>query len=90
MDFDRPNLDLFPNYRRVSAYEALLEPGDLLYVPPLWWHHVEALSASVSLSTWSHGSAYGAIWAVYGAHLKVSRLAGRSGLSHELLRCWAG
>jgi len=33
--------------------EVTLEPGDVLYVPPYYFHHVESLTASVSLSTWS-------------------------------------
>ena len=28
-------------------------PGDLLFVPPYWWHTVETLSPSLSLSTLS-------------------------------------
>jgi len=26
-------------------------PGDVLYVPPFWWHTVETLSPSLSLTT---------------------------------------
>jgi hypothetical protein len=37
-----------PRYPRLasalaSAQTAVLEPGDAIYIPPVWWHHVESL-----------------------------------------------
>ena len=33
-----------------EVYECVLTPGDTLYVPPFWWHHVTTLErASTSL-----------------------------------------
>lgn len=29
--------------------QAHLYPGDLLYIPPYWWHHVQSVTASGSL-----------------------------------------
>jgi hypothetical protein len=39
-----PDLERYPRYAaaRVLALTADLEPGDALFVPSLWWHHVEA------------------------------------------------
>lgn len=31
-------------------YEAALEPGDVIYLPPNWWHAVENKTASMSVS----------------------------------------
>lgn len=41
-----PDLDRFPRFAEAMAHAltAELEPGDALYIPPLWWHQVEALS----------------------------------------------
>jgi len=35
---------------RLSVLDVLVGPGDLLFIPAGWWHQVEGLSASISLS----------------------------------------
>lgn len=41
----RPDFQRFPRYRDAltSAWVAEMGPGDALYIPPLWYHQVEAL-----------------------------------------------
>lgn len=36
----------------VRVYAAHLQPGDMLYIPPRWWHHARATSESFSVSCW--------------------------------------
>lgn len=43
----------FPLIGKVEAMEVTLHPGDLLYMPPLWFHHVESLSVSISVNVWT-------------------------------------
>ena len=45
VDFSRPNFQRFPRFRDAlaAAQVAELEPGDAIYIPPLWWHHVASL-----------------------------------------------
>jgi hypothetical protein len=52
VDPERPDLARFPAYRRNVLYEATLEPGDVLYLPRLWWHYFRSLSRSITLSHW--------------------------------------
>ena len=44
VDFDNPDLEKFPRFpdAMAQAMYADLEPGDAIYVPYLWWHHVRS------------------------------------------------
>ena len=43
VDFAKPDLARFPRFgdAMAAALVADLDPGDVLYIPSLWWHHVE-------------------------------------------------
>jgi hypothetical protein len=36
----------------LQARDVVLAPGDVLYLPPYWFHYVTALDTSISLSLW--------------------------------------
>jgi hypothetical protein len=42
----KPDFDRYPKFRTAleHARVAVLEPGDVLVIPPFWWHHVESFS----------------------------------------------
>lgn len=45
VDFARPDLERFPGFVEAMkhAQVAQLEPGDAIFIPSMWWHHIEAL-----------------------------------------------
>ena len=45
VDLDAPDLDRYPRFAEAlkHAQASELEPGDAIYVPSMWWHHVEGL-----------------------------------------------
>lgn len=45
VDFDAPDDARHPRFRDAlaEAQTALLEPGDAIYIPSMWWHHVRSL-----------------------------------------------
>lgn len=45
--------EIFSLRFRESVTVVLLKPGDVLYIPPLWFHAVVAISPSFSVNSWT-------------------------------------
>lgn len=55
VDFHAPNFAAHPDFALAlgHAQVAELEPGDALFIPSMWWHHVEGLSPfNILLNYW--------------------------------------
>jgi mannose-6-phosphate isomerase-like protein (cupin superfamily) len=55
LDPERPDFDCFPRAREAmaTARTAELDPGDAIYIPHMWWHHVRSLDpVSVLVNYW--------------------------------------
>ncbi|KTE24671.1 MULTISPECIES: cupin-like domain-containing protein [unclassified Sphingopyxis] len=46
VDFDAPDLAAHPRFVLAMAHALTveLEPGDAIFIPSMWWHHVEGLA----------------------------------------------
>jgi hypothetical protein len=77
VDLAKPDLEKYPRFREAAntAEFAEMEPGDAVFIPSMWWHHVEALSSFNTLVNywWSSmpgyiptpmHALYHAIWAL--------------------------
>ncbi len=54
-----PDFQRFPKFQTAltQAQTAVLEPGDAIYIPALWWHHVESLDPiNILMNYWWGGS----------------------------------
>ncbi|PSJ40938.1 cupin-like domain-containing protein [Allosphingosinicella deserti] len=55
VDFHAPDYAAYPRFRQAleQAQVAELDAGDALYIPSMWWHHVEGLdSFNVLINYW--------------------------------------
>nr|XP_029713314.1 bifunctional peptidase and arginyl-hydroxylase JMJD5-like isoform X3 [Aedes albopictus] len=52
VDMKNIDYDQFPLVRAVRLRRLELRRGEVLYIPPGWWHYVESLAPSFSVSFW--------------------------------------
>jgi hypothetical protein len=55
VDFHRPDLVKFPRFAEAMAHAQVAEllPGDAIFMPSMWWHHIEGLdSFNVLINYW--------------------------------------
>ncbi|RZA35734.1 MAG: cupin-like domain-containing protein [Lysobacteraceae bacterium] len=45
VDFMKPDLERFPRFATAMGHALAveMEPGDALFIPSMWWHHIQAL-----------------------------------------------
>jgi hypothetical protein len=47
-----PDFTKHPRYRDAVPTHCILDPGEVIYIPPFWWHQVESLDIATSLNFW--------------------------------------
>ncbi|KAH0780567.1 hypothetical protein KY290_000165 [Solanum tuberosum] len=52
VDLDNIDEKEFPNILDLEFQDCILEEGEMLYIPPKWWHYVRSLTTSFSVSFW--------------------------------------
>ena len=62
VDFAKPDFEKYPRFRAALAAGQFAEvgPGDAVFIPSMWWHHVQGLSAFNALVNywWTSMPAY--------------------------------
>lgn len=52
VDVENPDVVKFPLFNEALFSEAILRPGEMLYMPPKYWHFIKSLYISFSVSFW--------------------------------------
>lgn len=55
VDFMKPDLQRFPKFAEAARHAQVAElgPGDAIFIPSMWWHHIEALDTlNVLVNYW--------------------------------------
>jgi hypothetical protein len=50
VQFENPDYDTHPLFQHVDPIEVVVNPGEILFIPVGWWHHVRSLDTSISVS----------------------------------------
>ena len=50
LDPEAPDLAAYPDFARSVVKDVTLDPGEMLFIPVGWWHHVRAISLSINLA----------------------------------------
>lgn len=50
VDAIKPDYDRYPAFAKIHPFSVVLEPGDALFIPRYWWHHIVSLDPSVSIN----------------------------------------
>ena len=48
LDIDNSDLKKYPKFVGAVQYECFMEPGDVLFIPALWFHNVISLQVRYS------------------------------------------
>ena len=88
VDLNDPDFDRYPRFREAlnHACEITLEPGDALFLPSMWWHHVEGLDElNMLVNYWWRSTPH-----YMGTPLNVLKhgMLGLRGLRPEQRRAW--
>jgi hypothetical protein len=44
--------DEYPRFAGVDLSEAVIEPGDVIFIPQFWWHFVASLGICINVNSW--------------------------------------
>lgn len=50
VNLEEPDLERHPLFAHATVIDAVVEPGEAIFLPLAWWHHVRSLDTCISLS----------------------------------------
>lgn len=62
IDPQQPNLEIFPKFSKINGLEAVLNPGDILFIPAFWWHQALSLTTTININMWLYTQKICNIW----------------------------
>ena len=86
-----PDFERFPRFREAlkAAVSAELAPGDAIFIPSLWWHHVESLDPfNVLINYWWHALAGAALGSACGFDTLIHALLNLRSLPPATREAW--
>lgn len=52
VDVKNPDLEKYPQFRETEPFEAVLSPGEMLFIPTRWWHYTYSLELNIAVNFW--------------------------------------
>lgn len=52
VDPETPDLGAYPRFSDARVFTGDLDPGDMLFIPRGWWHHLSTRAESISVNCW--------------------------------------
>ncbi len=52
----KPDFEKYPALQKATGHETILQHGETLFIPSMWWHHIEYLDGGYSISLRSRDS----------------------------------
>lgn len=93
VQFADPDFERFPKFRDAlpAVLTADLGPGDAIFIPTLWWHHVESLDQklNVLVNYWWNGTLGAVARTASGMDCLLHGLANLRPMPPDLRRAWA-
>ncbi len=62
IDPQQPDLDKFPLFSKARGSEAILDEGDILFIPAFWWHQARAMTTCININMWVFTQKISQLW----------------------------
>lgn len=52
VNINQPDLQKFPKFQEIKPIELITNPGDMLFLPPGWWHSPIGIGINIAVNFW--------------------------------------